>query len=338
LDKLNEDVKIVAPFYINEYLLNMPKNIVFGTHVNPINYRFNRVLFKINNYLSRRIVKKYQPNIIHETYYSKFPIITSKCPRVLTVYDLIHERFNNFFSSDDDTIELKKQSILRADHIISISDNTKKDLMEIYNIDEKKISTIYLAPTSPSSKNVFKKESLYDKPYLLYVGGREGYKNFDLLIKAIGLSHKLKKSINLIAFGGPPFNVEEKKLIENAQLTSNQIVYMNGNDNILYNLYQNAEAFVFPSLYEGFGIPPLEAMRNGCPVISSNTSSIPEVVGNAGEYFNPESVEEIIYAMEKVIFSNVRKKELIALGFQRSKMFTWKKCANETLSIYKTLL
>ena len=113
---------------------------------------------------------------------------------------------------------------------------------------------------------------------------------------------------------------------------------MRGDDKLLSNLYQNATAFIFPSLYEGFGIPPLEAMANKCPVISSNTSSMPEVIGDAAEYFNPNSIENLIYAIEKVVLSDIRKKELTQLGLDRIKRFSWEKCSNQTLSIYKTLL
>ena len=132
------------------------------------------------------------------------------------------------------------------------------------------------------------------------------------------------------------FDKEEVKFIKSVGLKSNQVTHVSGDDNTLKNLYQSAEALVYPSLYEGFGMPPLEAMANGCPVVSSNTSSMPEVIGDAAEYFNPESVEELLSAIENVLSSN-RKEELVNLGFKRVKMFSWKKCAKETLSVYQRL-
>ena len=104
----------------------------------------------------------------------------------------------------------------------------------------------------------------------------------------------------------------------------------------MINLYKNALALVYPSLYEGFGIPLLEAMSCKCPVISSNVSSIPEVVGDAGEYFNPKNIEEIREAIENVFYSNERIKELKTKGLEREKLFSWKKCAKETLAIYNS--
>tara|TARA_X000000368_G_scaffold402024_1_gene375497 strand:+ start:2577 stop:3674 length:1098 start_codon:yes stop_codon:yes gene_type:complete len=337
INKLNHDIKIVAPLYINKYLTHLPKKIVTGFHFKFTNSHLTKVLGLSNNFLSQLIIKKYNPDVIHESYYTEHPTIKSSQPRVITVHDMIHERFPNEFQNDD-TIKLKKKSLARAEHIIAISNNTKKDLMEFYNINESKITTIYHGPTSNliDINSEIRKTAEFSKPYLLYVGHRSGYKNFNLLINAIGLSNKLKKNINVIAFGGLPFNKEEITLISKAGLKSSQVVHIVGNDNRLKNLYQNAEAFVYPSLYEGFGMPPLEAMSNDCPVISSNTSSMPEVIGDAAEYFNPESAEDLLKAIKNVIFSN-RKNELINLGSKRVKIFSWKKCAEETLSVYRRL-
>ena len=337
ISKLNQDVKIFAPLHINKYLFHLPKNIVSGINIGLYNQSFIKILGPLNNLLCQFQVEKYNPDIIHESYYSEYPTIKSICPRVITVHDMIHEKFPNEFSNDD-TINLKKKSIERADHIIAISNNTKKDLMEFYNISESKITTIYHGPTSNlSSVGLNAKKNLnYIKPYLLYVGNRSGYKNFNLLINAIGLSNQIKKKVNLIAFGGKPFNNDEIESFKRSGLRQNQVIHITGDDNTLSNLYQNAEAFIFPSLYEGFGMPPLEAMSNNCPVISSNTSSMPEVIGDAGEYFNPTSAEDLISAIKNVLFSE-RREELVSLGLQRVGIFSWEKCAEETISVYERL-
>ena len=140
----------------------------------------------------------------------------------------------------------------------------------------------------------------------------------------------------MIAFGGKPFNNDEIESFKRSGLRQNQVIHITGDDNTLSNLYQNAEAFIFPSLYEGFGMPPLEAMSNNCPVISSNTSSMPEVIGDAGEYFNPTSAEDLISAIKNVLFSK-RREELVSLGLQRVGIFSWEKCAKETISVYERL-
>ena len=113
---------------------------------------------------------------------------------------------------------------------------------------------------------------------------------------------------------------------------------MNGNDSVLAGLYSSARVLVYPSLYEGFGIPPLEAMSFGCPVICANTSSLPEVVGDAARLFDPTSESDLRAALEAVVFSSEYTVRLKANGLERVKMFSWEKCADETLKVYKKVL
>ena len=113
---------------------------------------------------------------------------------------------------------------------------------------------------------------------------------------------------------------------------------MGWDDSILNSLYKNALAFIYPSIYEGFGLPPLEAMIRECPVAVSNTSSIPEVVGDAGLYFNPNSIEDISHALSRIIFDDSLRETLISKGQERVKQFTWTNCAVETRKIYENLL
>ena len=115
------------------------------------------------------------------------------------------------------------------------------------------------------------------------------------------------------------------------------VIHLGGGDDRLATLYRGASAFIYPSKYEGFGIPPLEAMHLECPVICSMTSSIPEVVGEAGEYFDPDDAESIRHAIERVLQSSDRRSELIALGRSRCNLFSWERCARETLDVYKRL-
>ena len=230
---------------------------------------------------------------------------------------------------------LKKASISRVDHIISISESTKNDLIEILGVDETKISVVHLGVDTEAFNQKF--ITSIKKPYLLYVGKRDGYKNFEGFLKAFSKSTKLKSELSIIAFGGGLFSTREKKLIKENNL-ENYIIQIGGDDNKLIELYQNARAFVYPSKYEGFGLPPLEAMAAGCPVISSNTSSMPEVINNAGEFFDPLDIENIKHSIEKVVFSEARTKKLIKLGTENLKNFSWSKCAKSTTEIYKKIL
>ena len=146
------------------------------------------------------------------------------------------------------------------------------------------------------------------------------------------------KDFIIVAFGGGSFSSSEIQLLKTLGIQEGQIIHVSGDDAKLANYYYNASAFIFPSLYEGFGLRVLEAMSLDCPVISSNTSSMPEVIGDAAEYFDPKSEEQIVHAIENVVFSETRRKELIMKGRKRHKRFTWKKCADETFEVYKQLL
>ena len=176
-----------------------------------------------------------------------------------------------------------------------------------------------------------------DKPFILYVGDRKRYKNFKNFIKAFSISKKIQNDFKLVCFGGGSFTDEEKKNLTELGVNINKISQIEGDDNQLCYLYKNAKAFIFPSIYEGFGMPQLEAMSLGCPVISSNHEAIIEAVGNAAKLFDPNIPEDIAVKMNDVLYSDEIIKELKLKGLERSKIFTWEKCANETLDLYKKI-
>jgi glycosyltransferase involved in cell wall biosynthesis len=207
----------------------------------------------------------------------------------------------------------------------------------LFDVQEEKVSVVHLGVDVSAFKSCPALDSVFDRPFLLYVGGRGGYKNFGGFIRAFSRSNFLMKEFDIVSFGGGSFNKFELELINTLGFGSEQVRQIGGSDEQLSSLYHQAVAFVYPSLYEGFGLPPLEAMAAGCPVISSNASSMPEVIGNAGKYFNPNDLEEIQFALEKVVSSPELRSRLIGLGFKNIEKFSWQKCALETLDIYKNL-
>lgn len=252
---------------------------------------------------------------------------------------MIHELFPQMFSAIDRTSKWKRKTLNRVEHIICISKSTKDDLVELFGLDTKKISVVHLGvdTTFFSHPNIPAIEET-SRPFLLYVGKRNKYKNFRSLLKALASSKQLKKDFDLVAFGGGSFDFSETKLISSLGFTENRIRQISGSDEKLIDLYQRASALVFPSLYEGFGLPPLEAMACSCPVISSNTSSMPEVIANAGEYFDPSSIDDIKRAIGDVVYSPTRIDNLKELGSERAQHFRWDKCAKETLDVYEKIL
>lgn len=319
---------IVSPIDQNKYLLEISSvyKKKFLINLNKQNF-FSKYA---NNFLSKYYFKNIKHDLYHLTYYDE--CFFSKKPKIITVYDLIHEKYNNEFNRQKFP---KKQTLDCVDYFICISHNTKKDLINIYGIDEKKISVTHLAnsllPTSMTKKVI-------TKPYFLYVGSRKRYKNFKTLLKAYSKIERIKKNFDIICFGGGKFIKEEFDRMKKYKIDFNSIHFFSGSDKLLVDLYSNAEALIYPSIYEGFGIPILEAMSCGCPVISSNSSSLPEVYGNAALTFSPISYEELMHSLEKITSENNLRKILISKGYKREKEFSWKKCALETSNIYKSLI
>jgi len=286
-------------------------------------------------------MKKLQPDIVHSTYYFPHIAAPKKAKRVTTVHDMIHERFSSMIRKGDTTAAWKKKTVLDADHVICVSENTRRDLMELYELHPSKVSVVYhghnvlnMGVDSAGRASVLNKSL----PFLLYVGARAGYKNFKTFLRAYAGSVWLCENFRIICFGGGRFRADELDLIHELGIKRRQIEQIGGGDDVLAAHYQNAAAFVYPSLYEGFGIPPLEAMALGCPVICSNTSSVPEIVGVAGEYFDPEHIESIRTSVESVLQSTERRAELIQNGFKKCAEYSWERCASETLAIYRGIV
>jgi glycosyltransferase involved in cell wall biosynthesis len=330
------DVRVVAPLHQNQYLLDSPKDLVYGKGISRYPSKTNRIFNTINFYLSKRFMLSWHPDVVHETFYSPIATGPSGTPTILTVHDMIDELFPA--KNSEKLIAAKKKAINRAEHIITVSDSTKTDLINILHIDPNKISTVY------HGFDKYKREinSEYcspniQRPFLLYVGARGGYKNFCNFLQAYAQSVALKNNMDVVAFGGGKFTGKELQFICKLGLSENQVLQVSGDDLTLGEYYSKAVAFVYPSLYEGFGLPPLEAMAHDCPVVSSDTSSMPEVIGNAAAFFNPYSIDDMTNSIESVVFSQDRKSSLIKFGRKRLEFFSWNKCASETFEIYKKL-
>jgi glycosyltransferase involved in cell wall biosynthesis len=329
------DVKILAMAYVNEYLKQSRSGFVIGLPVPKIPKTGNLI-----KHFSREISKIWlgnnPPDIIHETYYQSQQLAPKSTKVVITVHDMLHEKFSQFFPNSS-LPEEKAKAVQRADHIICVSENTKKDLMEILNVEPSKVSVVYHGISFEPNKN----ESLSPKntePYIFYIGDRGGHKNFQCLLQAYINSSQIKNNFKLLCFGGPPFSDEEINLFNTLGLSEDRILRVSGNDSALSGFYKGASVFVYPSLYEGFGIPLLEAMAFGCPVVCSNTSSIPEVAGSAAELFDPYNWESLVQALEQVLFSDQRANTLVELGTARIKQFSWHNSARQTSLIYSSLV
>jgi len=336
--KLDCDIRVFCGIYQNNYLSDLPFGIVKGIKIKKNPAKTTLLLLLVNRLFSEIMMFFSKPDIIHETYYSSYKRFNSKPIRITTAHDMIHEEFPSHFSSNDKTVKFKSLTFNKVDHIICISNNTKKDLIKHYHIDNNKISVIYHG----IDINFFKKPRFrvptLEQPYLLYVGRRDSYKNFNRFLEACSSSDKIKNNYKIVAFGGGKFTENELLLIKKFKFADGYVIQMNGDDETLASLYTFASCFIYPSLYEGFGLSPLEAMASGCPVVASNTSSIPEVIGHAGVLFNPNDFNSIRTSIESVLNNTLLREKLVRLGHNRVKLFSWEKCSEETLSLYNKLL
>lgn len=334
----DNSVSIYSPLFVNEYLSSAPQQLrVHGFKVPTFKFS-GRIYRELNSILVRPALSKFRPDIVHETYYSPKRQAPKSAKVVLTVYDMIHERFPEYFSKHSPTRREKAIAVARADHVICISEQTRQDLISFTGVSQDKISVVHLGFARDTSSVTSTEIQIADRPYILYVGNRTGHKNFKTLISAYASSKFLVQNYDLVCFGGGELTTEETDIIRKLGIPQKNIHHVFGNDSVLSHFYRNAKLFVYPSLYEGFGIPPLEAMSLGCPVVCSNISSIPEIVGDAALKCDPESYESIREAMEAGIADDSLRTELIQKGFSRVENFSWERCARETFDIYRRVL
>ena len=267
--------------------------------------------------------------------------------KVITIHDLIPVLFQKNLPIEyklwGPSLKLIKNKI---DYIITDSNNTKNDCIKYLKIPEEKIRVIYLAADEKYKvldnkillQDELKKKYNIDIPFILYVGNVESRKNVSLLINSF---YKLKKQgikHKLVLIGARKFGFNQiQELVTKLNLSDEVIFtgYIPNED--LVKFYNVADVFVFPSLYEGFGLPPLEAMACGCPVITSNTSSLPEVVGDAGIMFDPYDSDALTGEMYKILTNKDLKEELSKNSVARAKMFSWEKAARETWQVYEEI-
>ena len=287
----------------------------------------NKLYFKI--LLS---TKKY--DVFHPTYYDPYYIGHVKGKVVITVHDMIPELFPEYYGTDFSENKDKAKVIHAADHIIAISESTKKDIMTLYpDIDSDKISVIYHGSSLKKTEITTTRESFPEK-YILFVGNRWAYKNYSRFWQAVKPLLESDESLHLVCIGGGKFTDEENTYHGNC---ADRVMQMDASDEALVYAYSHAVCFVFPSLYEGFGIPTLEAFECECPVVLSNTSSMPEVGGDAVEYIDPYNVDDIRRGIQKVLTDSDLRKDMVERGKAQLSKFDWDDVAKKVIECYKTV-
>ncbi len=329
---INDDLnfKICSPIFKNNYLKSINKKYIFGRYF-PQYPNFYLIRF-INNFVLNLFLNNNKQSTIHFMYDPEnfYNFISKK--KIITIHDTIHEKLSSIYK--DNFFVKRKKTLESMDKIICVSENTKNDLLNFYNLSADKIEVIYNGSDHLISLGKIKhQEKLKHKPYILYVGNRSKYKNFKLLMEAFSKSEKLLNNFNLTCFGGGKFNNSEIKFLKELNIFD-KINLIFGDDKTLKSCYEGASLFVYPSLYEGFGLSILEAMNEECPTLVSDIPVFREVLGEKGFFFNPQSVDDLIFNMEKILFDNELKKNLVLKGKIISERYSWDLCYKKTIKLY----
>lgn len=327
-------VSVTAPLHVNAYLDDLPPSVIRGSRISP--KPIHRTLSRhVGKHLAPLLIARDRPTLVHETYFARNGSAPRGVPTVLTVYDMIHERLPQYFAATDPTRDLKRQAVLRADLILCISESTRQDLIEFLPEAESKAVVTLLGFDRLDDTGA---STHAGRPYCLYVGERGGYKNFEGFLRAFASSPRLVRDFGIRCFGGGPLRDSERALAAELGVPQESLMFTTGDDRMLADAYRHAAAFVYPSLYEGFGIPPLEAMALSCPVAASARSSIPEVCGDAAAYFDPQDIGSMASVLEELLYDNDVRATLVARGHRWLGTYSWDRCTTETLQAYRRLV
>lgn len=277
------------------------------------------------------------------------------CPSkfVVTIHDLILTKHSTERASTLGPILYRiknfaykiiiKHAVWRSKKIIAVSYFTKNDIINQFGVDSKKIAVTYEGVTNLGREVFGKNDNITNlsynntKPFLLYVGNAYPHKNLEGLVKVFDKIQKKDSSLSLILVGREDYFFKRvKNFTQKFSALRGRVIfpgYVSDPDLIWF--YKNAVAYIFPSLYEGFGLPPLEAMSYGCPVISSDKTSMPEILSDAAIYFNPENKDEIISAVLKIVKDETLRSKLIKKGYKQIEKYNWINCARSTFEVFE---
>jgi len=292
-----------------------------------------------NRRITNKTLQEQHFDIFHPTYFKpEFLNYLGRKPFVLTVHDMMPELYPQQFGSGLHDIEWKRLLVKKASAIVAVSENTKKDLIDILNVPEHKISVIYHG--GPRINGQKKMSRIIKDKYILYVGQRNFYKNYDQMLRAFCAVKDLQPFFGVkMVCTGAPFTEAEQRMINELGLRE-RVIFMHPSDAEIQILYRDAMAFVYPSEYEGFGMPILEAFANGCPCVLNDASCFPEVAKEAAVYFsltqNGASLSDAL--LQVAIWNDAEREAMVQKGYDRLSHFSWEKSANQLYQVYKTVI
>ncbi|WP_316746572.1 glycosyltransferase family 1 protein [Pedobacter gandavensis] len=322
----------VSVLFTNNYYLKDKKKWKFDHAAWRLLFKNPKRLTKWNKNYSKFCIKKGDYDLFHPTYYNPYFLKFLEKKFVITVHDMIYELYPQYFGALDHTPQNKRKVIAAATHIIAISETTKQDLMRFLEVPEEKITVIYHGHTPIRNEN----EPALDLPenYVLFVGSRDDYKNFGLFSDAMALLMQKDETLHLVCTGGGVFTESERAALQKLGILARTGQYQ-ASDEGLYWIYKKARLFAYPSLYEGFGLPILEAFEADCPVVLSDTPSFVEVAADAALFFDPKDPQQMADAFLQVLSDQELSTRLIVSGRNRLKEFSMEDCVARTIAVYK---
>jgi glycosyltransferase involved in cell wall biosynthesis len=270
---------------------------------------------------------------------------------VITIHDISFAYFPEFFPRRKNLWHAEQgwqQQVKEAGRVITVSDATRENILDLFHLPEEKVVRIYpgikkdcrpLPKDTPGLVD-FRDKYFLQAPFFLYVGTLEPRKNLIGLVRAFNIvkAKPANRDLKLVVAGAPGWLYDKIfKEIKASPHSNDIVVWGPATEEEILNLYNLATAFVYPSFFEGFGFPPLEAQKCGCPVVASNRSSLPEVLGSSALLADPYRLEELASAMEAAATDGELRKELIKKGFENSARFAWEKTVGETVKIFKAI-
>lgn len=314
----------------NHYLRQLPRRL----HPLPLRHMPERskLTHSVNRLSDVWNLRRGKYDVVHSTDYNPYYLRYTRRPVVVTVHDMIHEMETGGRVTPPRIRKMVKDAIMGADRLIAISRSTRDDLVRLYGIDEGRIDVVHhgVEPLPPDAD--LSRRSWMPQRYLLFVGQRGDFKNFDGMLNAFSLLLPRYGDLQLVATGRP-FSGDEQQRIAQLGLTGRvHALFADSAD--MPALYANAEAFIFPSYYEGFGLPILEAFAAGCPVALSNASCFPEIAGEGALYFDPADADEIAAMASRLLDDRQLADSLRQAARERARLFSWERTARLTCETY----
>lgn len=323
--------RVAAPLHWNAHLAALSENNNRTSRWAPNSRATIRGAKILADATARTLLRsRWRDAIYHPTNYSAVrPPSNTKA--VVTVYDMIHELFPSMFAKPQKNTLAKRWWCDRAQLIIAISETTREDLLSLLPVAPDKIVVIPLGVQAvpPAQRPTS------ERPFFLYVGPRRGYKNFDVVLKALALSSGPDAS-TLVTYGGPPLDLHDHQRMA-ALGVEDRVQWRSGDDFLLAAHYRDAIALLYPSRYEGFGLPVLEAMAAGCPVVASDTGALREVGGEAPVFFDPDEPEDLLRAMVRIESDVGLRAWCTAAGLRRAEPYQWQRTVEATVAAYQRL-